>query len=177
MSLSKKDVREIAGFTFLEVGSDPEIWINRARAFKDAAELIAKNEEYSPPFPYYYNAGISLELYLKAIAITQGKTFEANHRLNDLCKLVGMKLNKDQYCTLELLSELIIWGGRYPVPKKEGQWDNYHDVIQEKHKKREQEGNVGRVLANQDRFPSLKNCSILWALCEQEYASSINSKA
>jgi len=114
---------------------------------------------------------------LKAIAIAKGETFDTNHRLNYLCELVNLSVSKDQDCTLELLSELIIWGGRYPVPKKEGQWDNYHDVIQEKHKEHEREGNVGRVLANQDRFPSLKNCSALWSLCEQEYVSSINNKA
>ena len=177
MSFSKKEVREITGFTFLGIWKDPENWVGRARAFKNAAELIAESDEHSPPFPFYYNAGISLELYLKAIAIAKGKTFEVNHCLNDLCKLVGLCISKDQGCTLELLSELIIWGARYPVPKKEGQWDNYHDNVQEKHKKREREGNVGRVLANQDRFPSLKNCSYLWSLCEQGYESSIKSKA
>jgi HEPN domain-containing protein len=148
MSLSKKEVRGITGFTFSGIGKDPENWIEHARAFKSEAELIAESNEYSPPLPFYYNAGISLELYLKAIAIAKGTTFEANHRLNDLCKLIGFSVSKDQDCTFEFLSELIIWGGRYPVPKKEEQWNNYHDVILEKHKKREREGNVGRVLAN-----------------------------
>ena len=115
MSLSKKEIREITGFTFSAVNADHENWMSRARAFKEAAELIAKSDEYSPPIPYYYNAGLSLELILKAIAIAQRKEFETNHRLKDLCKLVGMKINNDQECTLELLSEVILWSGRYPV--------------------------------------------------------------
>lgn len=107
--------------------------MSRAIAFKEAAILIAKSEEYSPPFPYYYNSGIALELALKALAIAKSKEFETNHRLNDLALLVGIKITKNQECTLELLSELIVWSGRYPVPKKEGHWNNYHDVVQEKH--------------------------------------------
>jgi HEPN domain-containing protein len=177
LSLWKKKVREIAGFTFIEVSSDPENWINRARAFKEAAELIAKNDEYSPPIPYYYNAGLSLELILKAIAIAKGKVFETNHRLNNLCHLIGIRVTNDQECTLELLSELIGWSGRYPVPKNEGSWNNYHDVVQEKHKVRERNGNVGRTVAHKERFPTLQNYLNLWDICEQEYVGAIKNGA
>lgn len=173
MSLSKKEVREITGFTFSKIGADPANWMKRAMAFKEAAILIAKSEKYSPPFPYYYNSGIALELALKSIAIATSKVYESNHRLNDLCSLVGLKINKDQECTLELLSELIIWSGRYPVPKKEGQWNNYHDVVHEKHVVRESEGSVHRTLANRDRFPTVENFLTLWELCETEYKSQL----
>ncbi|MBU2570812.1 MAG: HEPN domain-containing protein [Gammaproteobacteria bacterium] len=177
MSLSKKVVREITGFTFSKIGTDPENWMKRAMDFKEAAILIAKSEEYSPPFPFYYNSGIALELALKSIAIAKSKVYEANHRLNDLCTLVGLNITKDQECTLELLSELIIWSGRYPVPKKEGQWNNYYDVVHEKHVVRENEGNVYRALANRDRFPTVENFLTLWKLCEIEYKSSFAKKA
>jgi len=150
--------------------------MSRAQAFKNAAELIA-GDVYSPPVPYYYNAGLSLELILKAIAIAKGETFETNHRLNDLCQLVSIKITKDQELTLELLSEQLIWSGRYPVPKNEGQWNNYHDVVQEKHIVREREGNVGRVIANKKSFPNLKNFLALWDICEKEYVSSIKGGA
>jgi len=176
MSLSRKEIREITGFTFFEVGSDPQNWVNRAQAFKQSAELIAKSDDNSPPIPYYYNAGISLELILKAIAIVKGKAFETNHRLNDLCRLIDFKITKDQECTLELLSELIVWCGRYPVPKKEGQWNNYHDVVQEKHIVRERNGNVGRVMAHKDRFPTLQNYLTIWDACEREYVCAIKGR-
>ncbi len=52
MSLGKKEIREITGFTFLGIGKDPETWISRARAFKSVAELIVESNEYSPPFPF-----------------------------------------------------------------------------------------------------------------------------
>jgi HEPN domain-containing protein len=176
LSLNKKRIRETTGYTFFEVRSDHENWISRARAFKVAAELIA-GDEYSPPVPYYYNAGISLELILKAIAIAKGQIFKTNHRLNELCQLVGINVSNDQKCTLELLSELIVWSGRYPAPKSAGQWDNYHDVVQEKHIVRKHEGNAWLVIANRERFPTLDNFKGLWNIFEKEYVSSVNEQA
>lgn len=176
MSLSKKKVREIAGFTFSKIGEDPKSWMKLAMDFKEAAVLIAKSDEYSPPFPFYYNSGIALELSLKATAIAKSKDYEANHRLNDLCNLIGLKITMNQECTLELLSEIVIWSGRYPVPKKEGQWNNYHDVVQEKHIVRESEGGVHKTLADRDRFPTVENFLALWKLCKAEYKLSIAQK-
>lgn len=160
------------GYTFYEIGSNPENWRSRAICFKEAAELIAKCNE-SPPIPYYYNAGFSIELLLKAVAIAKGKPFETNHRLIDLCKLNGIKITQDQELTLELLSEHIVWSGRYPVPKKEGQWDNFHDYIIEKHIERER--NVTK--ANRNRYPTLQNFLYLWNLFENEYDLSTNTEA
>lgn len=176
MALSKKEVREITGFTFSEIGSAPENWLKCAIAFKDAALLIAKSDEYSPPFPYYYNSSIALELLLKAIAIAKSKEYETNHRLNDLCKLIGITITQDQECTLELLSEIIVWSGRYPIPNKERWWNNYQDVVLEKHVVRKREGSTGSTLASKDRFPTLENFKQFWDLFETEYKSSIGNK-
>lgn len=177
MTLSKKQTREITGFTFTGVGSEPENWMSRAILFKEAALLISKSDEYSLPFPYYYNAGISLELALKALAIAKSKEFKSSHFLNELVSLVGLKVTRDQECTLELFSELIFWSGRYPIPKKEGRWINYHDVVHEKHVVREREVNVGRTLANKNRFPTVENFISLWSAVEAEYKQSVKQKA
>ena len=176
-TLDRKDVRVITGFTFSKIGSDPENWIRRAKDFKEAAELIAKSDECSQPIPYYFNSGLALELALKAVAIAKSLKFETNHRLVELCKITGVKVSEDQACTLELFSEIIVWSGRYPVPKKEEQWDNYHDVVQEKHIVREKNGNFGRVKANRNRFPTLQNFIALWNAIELEYMSAIASRA
>lgn len=169
MSDNRKQAREIAGFTFDRVRSDPGSWMGRAIAFKDAAQLIASRDKYSPPVPYYYNCGLALELLLKAILVARGKEFEATHRLNYLCSFADIQISRNQECTLELLSEIIEWGGRYPVPKKEGRWNNYHDVIQEKHKIRTQSGNSGQILADKEKFPTLENFLKLWEFFEAKY--------
>lgn len=177
MTLSKKDVREIIGFTFAEIGSDSDNWMSRALEFKKAALLISESEDYSPPFPYYYNSGISLELALKALALAESKEFKKNHCLNELVSLVELNITKDQEYTLELLSELIVWSGRYPVPKKETHWNNYHDVVKEKHIVRERQGNIGITLANRNRFPTVENFLALWDIVEAKYQLLVKKKA
>lgn len=172
MTLSKKKVREIVGFTFDEQGDNPENWFSRARSFYEAAILLNDSSESSLSISYYYNAGLSIELLLKAIILAKSKSFETNHNLIQLSKDSGVNLTKDQECTLELLSEIIIWSGRYPIPKKEGQWDNYHDVIFEKHIVREKDGNTSRTLAHRGRFPSIENYKKIWDTCEIEYKKS-----
>ncbi len=177
MALSKKETRKITGYTFTNIRSDPRNWMKRAVDFKRAAMLIAKSDKYSPPFPYYYNSAIALELILKSIAIAKSKEYKNNHHLIDLSKLVGLNLTKNQECTLELLSELILWCGRYPVPKTEGKWNNYHDVVKEKHIVRERGGNVHNTLADRDRFPTVENFLTIWESCESEYELSIGNLA
>ncbi|MDI6800454.1 MAG: HEPN domain-containing protein [Thermodesulfovibrionales bacterium] len=172
MTLSKKKAREIFGFTFDEQGDNTENWFNRACSFNEAAILLKGSSESSPSIAYYYNAGLSIELLLKAIILAKSKSFGTNHNLIQLSKNSGVSLTKDQECTLELLSEIIIWSGRYPIPKKEGQWNNYHDVIFEKHIIRERDGNTFRTLANRGRFPSIENYKKIWDICEIEYKKS-----
>lgn len=156
MAISRKEVREIVGFTFSQEGSDAQRWFNLACSFKTAAELLDAKAESSLAIAYYFNAGLSIELILKSVVIAKGKDFDANHHLNDLCVDAGIKLTKDQACTLELFSEIIVWRGRYPTPKKEGQWDNYHDVILEKHIVREREGNTFKTIAHKRSLSDLR---------------------
>jgi len=78
---------------------------------------------------------------------------------------------------LELLSELIVWSGRYPIQKKEGQWNNYHDVVLEKHIMREREGNIGQTLANKNSFPTVESFLALWNIIEAKYQLSAEEKA
>ena len=90
MSLSKKEVRKIVGFTFSEVGSDPKNWLKVCQGIQRCRGTNGQQRNASNrlPIPYYFNAALSLELILKAIAIiVQGKAFENSHRLNELCNL------------------------------------------------------------------------------------------
>jgi len=169
MTISKKRIREITGYTHEEIGSDPECWIRMARLFKRAADLIATQDEYSPPLPFYYNAGVSLELTTKAIVLAKNIEIKPVHNLNNLVKLVDVEISSNQEITLELLSEMVVWAGRYPIPKTEEHWNNYHDVILDRHKINSQQGKMGSVLANQECFPTLENYHCLWQLLNQAY--------
>lgn len=69
--------------------------------------------------PYLMTMGLSYEVMLKAICITENKDFpQNNHDLQSLAKLVDVKFTPKEANQLRLLSEFIAWEGRYPVPKK-----------------------------------------------------------
>lgn len=171
MGLDRKQVREIIGYTHDQVSADPKSWMNNAILFKNAADLIATENAYSPPLPFYFNAGLSIELGLKAVAVAKSKDFPKTHKLIDLVRVSDIEITLDQESTLELLSEFIIWAGRYPVPKKADEWHRYNDDILEKHKIRTQKGNAGSVLVNQDKFPTLENYHCIWDCISNAYES------
>jgi len=177
LTLSKKEIREIVGLTFSELSSNPKGWYDRACSFKAAAQLLAKNEGGTLAIPYNLSTGLSLELLLKAIALVKGKSFNTSHCLNDLCRNADVTITDDQKCTLELLSEVIVWSGRYPAPKRQEQWDNYHDSVFEKHVIREKVGNTGKVIAHKGRFPTLENYLKIWQLFENEFRNVFNNPA
>ncbi len=60
---------------------------------------------------------MSLELLFKAISVTKGDTVQTNHNLIDLAKAVGVKTDEKTNAILQLLTESVIWEGKYPVPK------------------------------------------------------------
>jgi len=151
--------------------------MTRAIEFKDAAVLIVEAKDGSLTFPYYYNAALSLELSLKAILVLQKREYQHIHRLNELSNAAGVKVGKNQEKTLELLSESLSWLGRYPVPKSESQWNNFHDTLLPKHKVVKKEGNVGSVMKNEKTFPTLKNYIAIWNLFESEYSSILQNGA
>jgi len=61
--------------------------------------------------------GMSLELIYKAISVAKGQKVEPNHRLCELAKSAGIKIDKKAEDYLKDLTEYIIWEGKYPVPK------------------------------------------------------------
>ena len=177
MGITRQRVREIVGFTFDGTRNDAPNWETRARAFKLAAVRLAENHDSSPPIPYYFNAALSLELLLKAISVARGQQPEHTHDLNKLCKQLKLPISNDHECTLELLSELLIWSARYPIPKHESKWDRYFDSVLEKHVVRQHSGNVGSTMIHRERFPTRENYLALWQQFEKAYEAAMASVA
>lgn len=171
MISKQRKARESVNLTFAEFQSDPTKWMTLARVFRDAALLLVESKSGSLSSPYYYNAALSLELSLKAILVAQKRKFQAIHRLKDLSDVAGVRIEKDHEKTLEFLSECLMWLGRYPTPKSENQWNNFHDVLLPKHKIVANEGKVRRVIKNGKAFPTLKNYLVIWNLFENKYSS------
>jgi len=66
---------------------------------------------------YLMMFGLSYEVMLKAICIEGGVSFAKNHKLQELADHAKIVLNENESLLLSLLSEYVIWEGRYPTPK------------------------------------------------------------
>lgn len=115
------------------------------------------------------NAALSIELLLKAIIVAKGGIAPQTHELLDLAGDAQIAFSESQKATLELLREILKWSGRYPVPNTAKAWDHYYDHVLERHVIREREGNVGRVRANPETFPSVTNYEALWDLANRKW--------
>lgn len=67
---------------------------------------------------YLMLCGLSLELMYKAILVTKEKKVPPKHILQDLANLAGITTEKSTEDLLSILTESIIWDGKYPVPKE-----------------------------------------------------------
>lgn len=61
--------------------------------------------------------GMSFELLFKAHCIGSGTEFRSTHDLVALANTARLCTSKDENKILKVLSEYIIWDGRYPTPK------------------------------------------------------------
>lgn len=66
---------------------------------------------------YLMLCGMSLELLYKAISVAKGDQVQTNHDLIDLAHVAGVETDEKTKTILQLLTESVIWEGKYPVPK------------------------------------------------------------
>ena len=60
-------------------------------------------------------AALSLELIFKSILLAKGETIPPIHFLRKLCTQAEVEIDEDQKFTLDLLTEVLLWLGRYPL--------------------------------------------------------------
>ncbi len=76
--------------------------------------------------------GMSLEALFKAHCIAQkidDPRIHKSHQLTEIASIAGINLDKSENKILDILSEYIIWDGRYPVPKNSAQVKNHTNNI------------------------------------------------
>ena len=67
---------------------------------------------------YRMLCGMSLELIYKAIIISKDQKYKPTHNLVKLGEAAGIPLNNDEIALLEILTQCVIWEGRYPTPNQ-----------------------------------------------------------
>jgi hypothetical protein len=80
---------------------------------------------------YHMLCGMALELLLKAVFVAQGTDPKAIHELVALCRDAAIPLTDKQTALLRILSQAVIWEGRYPVPKQEQHFYQLSDLHSE----------------------------------------------
>lgn len=77
----------------------------------------------------YFLYGLTLENFLKGILVARDplrfedrKALTLTHKLPGYFDEVGIELNVNQRFLVEQIQILIVWRGRYPVPKRIGEW-------------------------------------------------------
>ncbi|WP_201580154.1 hypothetical protein [Psychrobacter sp. Pi2-52] len=82
--------------------------------------------------------GLSFELLFKAIAMQRKLAFSATHQLVEIANSAHIRLTTDEKEILRVLTEYILWGGKYPVPHKkthlENHWKHENKVAYDKEK-------------------------------------------
>ena len=169
--MDKKEIRRIAQHTFASQQSNEDSWYGSAISFHEGAEILWQHTDSirKGMLVVLMNAALSIELLLKAIIVAKGGVAPQKHELLDLARDADIAFSKSQKATLELLGEVLKWSGRYPVPNTEQAWDHYYDHVFERHVIREREGNIGRVRANPETLPSVKNYEALWNLAIRKW--------
>lgn len=169
--MDMKEIRQITGHTFANQQSNEESWYSTAISFREGANILGQHEDSirRGKLVVLTNSALSIELLLKAIIVANGGKAPKTHELLRLARDAGVAFSNNQEATLEWLSEILKWSGRYPVPNKEEDWDHYFDNVQERHFIRERHGNVGVTRANPETFPSAKNCEKLWDLANRKW--------
>jgi HEPN domain-containing protein len=169
--MDMKEIRQITGNTFANQQSNEESWYSSAISFHEGAYILEqhKGSTRRGMLVYLTNAAVSIELLLKAIIVAKDGKARITHELLRLAHDAGVAVSSNQEATLEWLTEILKWSGRYPVPNKEEDWDHYFDVVQERHTIREREGNVGVTRANRETFPSVENYEKLWDLANGKW--------
>ncbi len=119
--------------------SKPQYWMNKAEALRVSAGAVwycrqaMPDGEFSEKLGtepavnmagdtwqvYRMLCGMSLELAYKASLVAIGKKLKTTHNLVWLAEQVCFNLSPKEQGLLALLSECVIWEGRYPAPKNE----------------------------------------------------------
>ncbi len=77
--------------------------------------------------------GMSFELLFKAHCVGASIEFKSTHDLVALARMANLSISKDEERVLKVLSEYVIWDGRYPIPKKpeylKGHWMNQAELL------------------------------------------------
>lgn len=169
--MDRANFREIAGFTYSLEKMNASSWYSCANSFHMATMVLGDNINTIDLGirVFLLNAALSIELLLKAIIVATRNEVHETHSLPKLAKEAEVPFSAAQQSTLELLSEILIWRGRYPVPTKAETWNHYYDHTLPKHIVQKTKERVYRTMKKPETFPTNENIEKIWKLAHQRW--------
>lgn len=75
--------------------------------------------------------GMAFELMFKAISVVSDNDLAFSHNLADLAQEAGIQFTDQEIALFKILTEYVIWGGRYPVPKNKKTFQTFDKIASE----------------------------------------------
>lgn len=120
---------------FDENNNNSLAWLNKSTDLFSSAHILWKAREEDGFYcwsTYKMLMGMSFELLFKAICIQMKSEVAHTHDLFNLSKYANVELTKEEVSILNILTEYIVWDGRYPNPKSksklEAHWKHENKV-------------------------------------------------
>lgn len=116
--------------TYSRLKQTSDYWHSEAANLFTSAEVLYNNLDKEP---FCWNSyklliGLSFELLLKSIAIQKNMELSHTHKLDKLIKSINIPLSNDDLGILKILTEYVIWSGKYPTPKTANELTKLSDL-------------------------------------------------
>lgn len=155
----------------------PAYWHNKSQDLFVSARTLWKAMEENKSLEvncwstYKMLMGMSFELLFKAHCVGAGIDFEMTHDLVGLAKSAKLPTSEEENKILNVLSEYVLWDGRYPTPKKDihlkNHWQNENKIAHDK-----QAGSMHFEISNKNL--DLENLSQIWRKSSDLFLSKYN---
>lgn len=151
----------------------PTYWHNKSADLMSSARVLWKAMEGGSHAKitcyatYKMLFGMSIELLLKAHCVAQKIDNPRIQKTHNLAGIAGIKLQKSDIKILDVLSEYVIWDGRYPAPKDANKLKRHWDNVRDTAYNREPLGNL-KVLKPNKAF-DFDNLHRIWRRLSDDY--------
>ncbi|KHT49323.1 hypothetical protein [Vibrio sinaloensis] len=139
---TKQDIansqKKIVNEQFNEMSVNPRYWHNKSADLFTSAHVLWKAMETDSSLSvscyatYKMLMGMSFEALLKGLLIESQQVPISNlatHDLVDLAKTLGLILSKEENKALTVLTDYVLWAGKYPMPKNAKQLQQHRTMV------------------------------------------------
>lgn len=158
---TKQDIansqKQIVNEQFDEMSVNPRYWHNKSADLFTSAHVLWKAMDIEPSLSvscyatYKMLMGMSFEALLKGLLIESQQVSIsdlATHDLVELAKSLGLSLSKDENKVLTVLTDYVLWAGKYPMPKNAKQLQQHRTMVHVTENRKVKLGSLNATVSN-----------------------------